>query len=329
VTTGARLGRWGLWVALAALAVAWPPLSGSPYVVHLLVLGCLAALLAVGLNIALGFAGLFSFAQGAFYGIGAYTSALLVLNGLAGVWTAFVAAGAMAGLFGFVLGLFTIRLGGHYLAIATFAFQEIVYLIIRNWDGVTKGTAGITGIPGPPPLALPGLPALPFATELSYYYLVLVVLAAAIALTARLRSSQLGLELMAVREDEVAARAMGVRSVRLKVFAFTASAVLAGLAGSLFAHYVRNVSPESFAVAMSFSVLVSVLVGGIGTVMGPVLGGLLLTFLPEYLRAFQAYRFTIYGALLIVVIIAMPTGVAGALRTLAARWRPSAAGARA
>jgi branched-chain amino acid transport system permease protein len=313
------------WAALAALAVAGPPLSGSPYIAHLMVLGGLTALLAVGLNIALGFAGLFSFAQGAFYGIGAYVSTLLVLAGVINVWTGIAVAGAAAAAAGFVLGLFTIRLGGHYLAIATFAFQEIVYLIIRNWDSVTKGTAGITGIPGPSPLALPGLPAVGFDSELAYYYLVLAVLAVAIAFSARLRASRLGLELMAVREDEVAARAMGVRAVRLKVFAFTASAALAGVAGSLFAHYVRNVSPESFAVPTSFGVLVAVLVGGMGTVAGPVLGGLLLTFLPEYLRAFQAYRFTIYGALLIVVIIAMPTGVAGAFRALAARWRPAAA----
>jgi branched-chain amino acid transport system permease protein len=319
-----RWHRWAPWLAVAAVAVAWPPLSGSPYVAHLMVLGCLAAILAVGLNIALGFAGLFSFAQGAFYGIGAYTSALLVLGGVMNVWSAFLVSGLAAGLAGFVLGLFTIRLGGHYLAIATFAFQEIVYLVIRNWDSVTKGAAGITGIPGPPPLALPGLPAVRFASELSYYYLVLAVLVLAIAFSARLRASQIGLELMAVRDDETAARAMGVRSVRLKVFAFTASAALAGFAGSLFAHYVRNVSPESFAVPMSFSVLVSVLVGGMGTVMGPVLGGLLLTFLPEYLRALQEYRFTVYGALLIIVIIVMPTGVAGALRSLAARGRPPA-----
>jgi branched-chain amino acid transport system permease protein len=311
-----RLGPWAL---LLAAAVAVPPLVGDPYVTHLLVLGSLAALLAVGLNVALGFAGLFSFAQGAFYGIGAYTSALLVTGAGAGVWGGFVAAGVAAGLAGFVLGLFTLRLGGHYLAIATFAFQEIVVLVIRNWDAVTRGNQGITGVPAPPPLALPGLAPIAFATELPYYYLTLAVLAVAVALTARLRASRLGLELLAVRDDETAARALGVRALRLKIFAFTASAVLAGLAGSLFAHYVRNVSPETFGVAASFGVLVAVLVGGIGTILGPVLGGLVLTFLPEYLRAFHDYRLTIYGALLIVVIIAMPTGVAGAVRALAAR----------
>ena len=163
---------------LVLIAVAGPALSRDPYVVHLMILGSLAAILAVGLNVALGFAGLFSFAQGAFYGIGAYVSALLVLGGTVGFWPAFVLAGVAAGLAGFVLGLFTIRLGGHYLAIATFAFQEIVALIIRNWDSVTKGTAGITGVPGPPPLAIPGLPAVTFASELAYYYLVLAVLVA-------------------------------------------------------------------------------------------------------------------------------------------------------
>jgi branched-chain amino acid transport system permease protein len=315
------------WLGVAVLlilAVVGPAVSRDPYIVHLMILGSLAAMLAVGLNVALGFAGLFSFAQGAFYGIGAYVSALLVLGGAVGFWTGFVLAGLAAGLAGFVLGLFTIRLGGHYLAIATFAFQEIVVLIMRNWDSVTKGTAGITGVPGPPPLSLPGLPPLTFASELSYYYLVLAVLVAVVAVTWRMQSSQLGLELLAIREDETAARAVGVRALRLKIFAFTVSATFAGLAGSLFAHYVKNVSPESFMVATSFSVLVSVLVGGIGTTLGPVLGGIALTFLPEYLRAFHAYRFTIYGALIIVVIIAMPTGVAGALRALHARWRPRA-----
>jgi branched-chain amino acid transport system permease protein len=309
---------------LVLIAVAGPALSGDPYVVHLMILGSLAAILAVGLNVALGFAGLFSFAQGAFYGIGAYVSALLVLGGTVGFWPAFVLAGVAAGLAGFVLGLFTIRLGGHYLAIATFAFQEIVTLIIRNWDSVTKGTAGITGVPGPPPLSIPGLPSVTFVSELAYYYLVLAVLVVVVAVTWRMQSSQLGLELLAIRDDETAARAVGVRALRLKIFAFAVSATYAGLAGSLFAHYVKNVSPESFMVATSFSVLVSVLVGGIGTTLGPVLGGIALTFLPEYLRAFHAYRFTIYGALIIVVIIAMPTGVAGAVRALHARWRPRA-----
>jgi branched-chain amino acid transport system permease protein len=163
-----------------------------------------------------------------------------------------------------------------------------------------------------------------FGSELAYYYLVLAVLVVVVAVTWRLQSSQLGLELLAIRDDETAARAVGVRALRLKIFAFTVSATYAGLAGSLFAHYVKNVSPESFMVATSFSVLVSVLVGGIGTTLGPVLGGIALTFLPEYLRAFHAYRFTIYGALIIVVIIAMPTGVAGAVRALHARWRPRA-----
>lgn len=322
-----RTRRWP-WLLLLAAAVAGPPLTGDAYVAHLMVLGSLSALLAVGLNVALGFAGLFSFAQGAFYGIGAYVSALGVLSGAVGFWTALVAAGAAAGVAGFLLGLLTIRLGGHYLAIATFAFQEIVIVVIRNWDSVTRGPLGIAGVPGPPPLALPGLPPFQFRTEIAYYYLALSVLVLAVLFAWRLRTSQIGLELLALRDDEVAARAMGVRAVRLKVFAFTASAVLAGLAGSLFAHYVKNVSPESFAVATSFAVLVSVLVGGMGTIMGPVLGGIALTFLPEYLRVFQEHRFTIYGALLIVVIIAMPTGVAGALQTLARRWGARAEAAR-
>lgn len=307
--------RGGALVLLAA-AVAGPPLIGEPYVTHLMVLGSLSAVLAVGLNVALGFAGLFSFAQGAFYGIGAYVSTLLVMRAGVPVWTGFVGAGVAAGLAGLLLGLCTIRLGGHYLAIATFAFQEIVILVIRNWDSLTKGPQGITGVPGPPPLALPGLAPVHFQTELSYYYLVLALLVAALAFVGRLRRSEIGLDLLAVRDDELAARALGVRAVRLKIFAFTASALLAGLAGSLFAHYVRNVSPESFAVATSFAVVVAVLVGGVATVLGPALGAIVLTFLPEYLRVFQDYRFTIYGALLIVVIIAMPNGMAGAVGTL-------------
>lgn len=307
----------GVLLLAAALVVPW--LGGGAYVAHLMVLGSLTALLAVGLDIALGLAGLFSFAQGAFYGLGAYTSALLTLSGVTSTWLGLVAAGVVAGVAGLGLGLFTIRLGGHYLAIATFAFQEIVILIIRNWDSLTRGNGGLTGVPGPTPLSLPGLPALAFTTERQYYYLTLAVLVGAVLVSARLRRSQIGLELLALRDDETAARAMGVRTLRLKLFAFTASAVLAGMAGSLFAHYVKNVSPDSFELATSFTVLVSVLVGGIGTTLGPVLGGFVLTFLPEYLRAFASQRYTIYGVLLIVVIIAMPTGVAGALRGLARR----------
>jgi branched-chain amino acid transport system permease protein len=299
--------------------VLLPSLVGNPYFTHILIMSGLSILLALGLNFAVGFGGQMSFAQAAFYGIGAYGSALLSLKLGWSFWVAFPLAAILAGLFGFFLGLITIRLGGYYLVIATLGFQKIVELTISHWNTMTRGTMGITGIPSPEAITLPGLGTLlKFDDINAFYYFILVLVALVIFAALRVKNSRLGLELRATKEDEMAARSVGVKSTRVKVIAFTMSAIAAGAAGSFFAHYVHNIHPESFNVGISFSILLMVIIGGTGTIAGPILGAVFLTVLPEYLRFFQDYKLILFGFTLMVFVIFFPGGLVG-LYDLAAR----------
>jgi branched-chain amino acid transport system permease protein len=304
-------------VALVAL-----PRVANAYFLHVMIVAAIFAILASGLDLVTGYCGQFSFGQGAFYGIGAYTSALLALTLDWPVWVTLPAATIVSAGFGALLGVPSLRLAGHFLAITTIAFQVIVTLILTQWHGLTGGTAGLTGIPAPPPVRLAGTTLVAFDTPQGYYYLVLVVAAAVIGVAARLARTRLGREWCAVREDELLARTMGIDTTRIKVLAFTASAAMAGTAGSLIAHYLRSIHPSEFTIWTSAEIVAMVILGGRGTLAGPILGAVALTLLPEYLRALQEYKLIVYGLALIVAITFLPRGVLGALHTLRARSVP-------
>jgi len=303
----------GLILVLPLIGVVLlPSLVGNPYFTHILIMSGVSILLALGLNFAVGFGGQMSFAQAAFYGIGAYSSALLSLKLSWSFWLAFPLAALLSGVFGFLLGLITIRLGGYYLVIATLGFQKIVELIISHWNSMTRGTMGITGIPSPEAITLPRLGTIiKFEDINAFYYLILVLVALIILVAVRVKQSRLGLELWATREDEIAARSVGVKSTRVKVIAFTMSAIAGGAAGSFFAHYVHNIHPESFNVGISFSILLMVIIGGTGTIAGSIMGAIFLTVLPEYLRFFQDYKIILFGLTLMIFVIFFPAGLAG------------------
>jgi branched-chain amino acid transport system permease protein len=306
------------WLSLAAILVALPQVVDS-YFVHVAIVALIFAILASGLDLVTGYCGQFSFGQGAFYGIGAYTSALLALSLGWPFGTALPAATLASAGFGALLGIPSLRLAGHFLAITTIAFQVIVTLVLTQWHGLTGGTAGLTGIPVPPPLRLGGATLVTFDTPPGYYYLVLVVAAVVIGAATRLARTRLGHEWLAVREDELLARTMGIHTTRIKVLAFTASAAMAGAAGSLIAHYLRSIHPSEFTIWTSAEIVAMVILGGRGTLAGPILGAVVLTILPEYLRAVQDYKLIVYGLALIVMITFLPRGLLGALRTLRVR----------
>lgn len=284
-----------------------PLLTNSPYTLHLANLAGIFAILTLSLNLLTGCTGLFSVGQAAFYGIGAYTSAVLTVKLGVPVWIGFISAGVMAALFSLVLGIPTLRLKGIYLAVATLAFGEIMYQVFVNWEAVTNGTMGILGVPAPKigPILIDNYK--------SYYYLIFIVLVVVTVLIQNLIKSRVGRALLAIRENEVAAEAMGVDSTKFKIIAFMCSGFFAGIAGSLYAHEIRFVSPESFIGAESAAILAMMVVGGIGNIPGSILGGIALTIIPEYLRSFGDLRLVLYGAAIVAIVIFAPKGIGGAL----------------
>jgi branched-chain amino acid transport system permease protein len=310
--TAGRLGA----TALLALLLGAPYLLSSTYFVHVLIISFIFVILAAGLDLVLGYCGQYSFVQGAFYGIGAYTSALLAVHFGWPFWVTLPAAIGVAGLSGLVVGIPSLRLAGHFLAITTIAFQVIAHLVLSQWYGLTGGTQGLTGIPAPTPVALFGLTVLRFDTPERFYYLCLAVTLAALFVSWRLVRSRLGTQWLAVSNDELLARVIGINTTWIKVLAFTLSAAMAGAAGALIAHYLRSIHPSEFTIWTSAIILAMVVIGGRGTLLGPVLGALLLTVLPEVLRFADDYKLIVYGGLMIVIITFFPGGLVAGLRAL-------------
>ncbi|MEG0579722.1 MAG: branched-chain amino acid ABC transporter permease, partial [Niameybacter sp.] len=259
--------------------------------------------LALSLNFVLGFAGQLSMGHAAFYAIGAYTVAILTVDFKVSFWIAIIIAAIIAGVFGFILGMPTLRLNGDYLAIVTIGFGEIVRLILVNWIGFTKGPSGIPGIPSP------SIFGMKINTNTEYYYLILVIVILTIYVSYKLLNSRLGRGLIAIRDDEVAAQAMGVNVTFLKVMAFVLGAVIAGIAGGFFASFVHYVNPDNFTYMESVSILCMVVLGGLGSIPGVILGAVILTLLPEALRDVATYRYAIYGILLALMMIMRPQGM--------------------
>jgi branched-chain amino acid transport system permease protein len=297
------------WLILLGLALV--PIFGQVYFVHVATLALIYCVFALGLQLVTGYAGQLSLGQAAFFGVGAYASALLAIDLHLPFWIAAPGATAIAALLGACLAPLT-RLRGHYLAVATLGFGEIVYLVLVNWADVTRGPFGLLNIPPP---AIGGLV---LATPDRYYYLALATASTAYVLVARLADdgTRFGRGLRAIRQNELAAVAVGVSPLRYKVQAFVVSAALAGLAGSLFAHFDGYLNPTEFRLDTSILVLLMVVVGGLGRTGGAVLGAILLVFASEYLRFLKEYRMLVYGLGLVACMMYLPGGLAQAVASL-------------
>lgn len=302
--TIARVNRAALFAGGGALFLVLP-LFLNNYYIDILSLAGLYALLAVGLNITVGYAGLLDLGYAAFYGIGAYVYALLSTGIGLSFWLGLPLGGAIAAAFGVILGMITLRLRGDYLAIVTLGFVQIVYLVFNNWDSVTSGPNGILSI------GQPELPGFVLRQPIHFYYLVLALLLVTVLAIYRLTHSQIGRAWIAIREDELAAAAMGINTTQMKVLAFALGAGIAGVAGVFFAAKYTFVSPESFTFLESVRVLSMVVLGGMGSLPGAILGAFLLTVLPELLRGLASYRMLIFGAALVVMMIFRPQGLLG------------------
>lgn len=303
-------------VAIVLLAIA--PFGLGGYETNVMMMILFFVILAVGLDLVSGYCGQFSFATGAFYGLGAYTAAIMGRDLGTSIWVHLPAGALVAGLFGLLLGIPALRLKGHFLAIVTIAFQTIVYLVISQWTSFTGGQVGLT-MPNAGPVRLFGVTLFEFGSLRSYYWLTLAMTVICLFVAWRLVHSRLGREWVAIRDDETLASAVGLNTTRGKLTAFVVSAALAGVAGVLTAHSLRGVTPDDFTIWISATVVAMMVVGGRGTFVGPIIGAVFLATLPELLGKFAEYKLLIYGVLLILAITLVPEGVVGRWRARAAR----------
>jgi branched-chain amino acid transport system permease protein len=313
--------------AAAASIIVLPLLITDTYWRTNLIVCALNVMLAIGLDFVLGYAGQLNLGQSAFYGLGAYASTLLITRLGMPFWLAFATAVAFACLAGVVLSLFAMRLRGHYLAIASLGFAVITYQALLNWISLTQGPLGIYAIPPPPALALPGGAVIDFHDLRNLFYLVAGFALASYLLLDQLIRSPIGETLTAIREDEVSAASLGINCGAWKVFAFGVGAALAGAAGCFYPGFVGTLVPDAFFITESFTILAMVVVGGMGTLMGPLCGAILLTVLPELLRGIGDLRLVIYGIALVIVVLFMPGGIVAAVRLASARLHRMAEGA--
>ncbi len=307
-----RLGFLAL--ALGAVMVAvLPLLFTTRYSTNLLILGAAMGVGTLGLVVVLGYAGQISLAQAAFYGIGAYAVALGTTQWGVNWWVALVLGLAAAAVAGGVLGTTTLKLGGHYLAMVTICFQVIFTLVATNWITFTGGPDGISNIRRPPFV-------IPLDSAQRYAWFSLTALFLVAGFVWWLRDTALGRAMRAVRENEMAAEALGINTPRVKVIAFTLSAVLGALGGAIYASGYRYISPDSFNFDHAVLFLAMVLVGGTESFLGAILGAGLLTFLPEWLRDLKKIYLVIYGCVIILVIVFMPEGLWGYVKLLGRRF---------
>jgi branched-chain amino acid transport system permease protein len=259
----------------------------------------------MSLNLLLGYTGQLSLGHAAFFGIGAYTSALLTLKLDWSFWPALAAAVALAGAAGLFIGRLALKLRGAYFVLVTISFAGVVSLVSVNWIELTNGPLGLPGVPAPE------LGPWPLRTKTAYYYLVLAAVALSYVVCRRLVRSRIGRALVALRENEPLAESVGVDVTHYLVLATVVSAAMAGLGGSLYAHYTRFVSPEVFLFTYTVTMVIMVVAGGKGTLAGPLVGAVLFTVLPEALRAAASWQWQMlaYGLLLVLLVFFLPRGI--------------------
>lgn len=300
---------------LLSIVALVPLVYPQPFVVTLLVFVGIYIIVCTGLSLIFGYAGQLSLTQAAFYGIGAYTSALLTTRLDLSVWIGLVAAGVLPGAVALVIGGPVLRLRHYYLAMATLAFSEIMVVVFVEEVKITGGPTGIINVPSP------SLFGFLLNTPGRYYYLVWTICVLVVAFSYNLIRSKFGRSLRAISENEVAAGAMGVNVAAMKNLMFVLSAIYAGIAGALYAHYISLVSPDTFSVSLSIVLVIMVAVGGVQSLWGAVVGAIFVTILPSLLGAYQQYGMLVYGLILVVVLMFMPEGIAGTSAAVVARFR--------
>ena len=299
-----------LFAILLVAAIAFP-LMFSAYQTNIMITALMYVVLGLGLNIVVGMAGLLDLGYVAFYAVGAYSYALLNLHYGLGFWTVLPMAGLMAAVAGILLGFPVLRLRGDYLAIVTLGFGEIIRLVLENWNEFSQGPSGISNIPRP---GFFGIHLSLNGSMLYLYYIVLVFLILTIFVVNRLQDSRLGRAWIALREDEIACQAMGIDKQKTKLTAFALGACWAGFMGVVFAAKTTFINPASFTFLESAIILSIVVLGGMGSIVGVILGALILILMPEYLRALSEFRMLAFGGCLVAMMVFRPQGLIPSVR---------------
>ncbi|MEJ5359809.1 MAG: branched-chain amino acid ABC transporter permease [Desulfobacterales bacterium] len=318
--------RRALTATVGVFFLLLPLIIQERYFLHVLVMSGIYVILSLSWNLLAGFTGQLNLGHAAFFGIGSYTSALLAMKLGVSPWIGLFVGGTAAALFGFLLGIPSLRLAGPYLAITTIGFSEILRLVATNWVELTRGSLGLSGIPMLDPIRIGGV-TIRFYAEPEYYYVVLVSVAFTLVFMCRLTRSAFGYSLQSLRDDEVGAQSIGIHTSSFKLATFTISAFFAGFAGALYAHFARLVSPETMSLHLTFDVLTMALFGGLGTILGPILGAVTLTFVSEWLRFLEDsikldIRLVAYGLILILTVLFMRQGLYGVLRSVVLNLLP-------
>ncbi len=314
--------------AFLALLLAWPFLVTGDYLwITLQIL--IASIGAVGLNILTGFTGQISLGQGAFLGVGAYTSAYVTTKLGLSFWVGVPAAGLVTAMAGMVFGIPSLRLKGLYLAIATLASQFILEWIFIRWEPVTGGSYGIT-------IPRPTIAGFTFSTDRSYYYIVLFIATAMILFAANLIRTKTGRAFMAVRDHHISAEIMGINLFKYRILSFGISSFYAGVAGALFGHSLKYVSSEQFNIEVSIVYLAMIIIGGLGSILGSLFGAVFMILLPKLLSALTAavsadfpsvarlaisFEHGIFGLIIIMFLIFEPDGLAHRWKMVKAYWK--------
>ncbi|MDR1968643.1 MAG: branched-chain amino acid ABC transporter permease [Burkholderiaceae bacterium] len=318
------------WAALAALALVFPLLARiwpgfvNNYLISVMAQAFIYMIATQGLNLITGYTGQFNLAHGAFMAVGAYTVGILTVDHGVPYWIAFALAGVVTAALGFFVGALSLRLKGHYFSIFTLCIGSIMYLLIEKWESLTHGVVGIRDIPAPA-----GFGLVQFDTPQAQYYLALAFLALGTWVMARIVRSLLGRSFVAVRNGDLLAEALGINLMRTKTLSFVLSVTYAGIAGALYAGQVRFLGPDLASEVYTFDMVMYALVGGLGTLLGPLVGTLLVTGITQSLQFLQDYRMVVFGPLLIALLIFLPDGIVGSWLKRQARRADAAQSRRA
>ena len=302
-----KLNKLGILIGLAIVAL-FPFVVGDVYFHHMAILIGIYAMGAIAVNILLGFSGQLSLGHSAFVGLGAYTSALLYLILKWPFWLCLVGGIVVSSIMGYIVAKISLRLRGAYFVIMTIGVAQVLKLVALNWVSLTKGPMGLTDI-GLPSYDLGFLGALDFSNKIIFYYLVAICVLMVFYIQYRLVNSSTGRAIISIRENEDLAECLGINCYKFLVITVIVSAAIAGASGSLYCHYVSFLDPAIFEFFLSVNLVMMVVGGGQGTLTGPIIGAVLFTMIPEWLRVFGAGRMAVYSLIVIAIVVFMPRGI--------------------
>jgi branched-chain amino acid transport system permease protein len=293
---------------LIVFAIVFPFLTDNTYFIHVMTLSFIWMIGVYGLNLLAGYTGYLSLAHAGFFAIGAYALSLLTTKAQLNYWVALVLALIITSVLGLLIGLISLRTKEHFFAIYTLCVGYIIYLVIDKWDSLTGGIRGLIGIPGPGNIG-----PVEFTTPVSNYYLVLFFLLLTVLVMYRIVHSLTGRTFIAIRNSEDLAQTIGISTMKNKLTVFVISTFFAGLSGALYASFIRFIGPDIGYISITFDLLTYLLVGGIGTLSGPIVGTVLIVWVSQQLQFLQDYRMLIFGPILTLLIIFYPRGIVGGI----------------